>query len=80
MCPVEELPKDFAAGHDRKLETGVQTVLDELKANPIPAFPFRPTRTTTRTTGWENSHDTTNSVFEVSKSSPLMVVILSGTK
>jgi tricorn protease len=34
--PVEELPKDFAAGHDRQLETGVQTVLDQLKANPVP--------------------------------------------
>ena len=33
---VEELPKDVAAGHDRQLEAGVQMVLDELKANPIP--------------------------------------------
>ncbi|MFZ1085358.1 MAG: PDZ domain-containing protein [Terracidiphilus sp.] len=33
---VEELPKDFAAGHDRQLETGVQMVLDELKAHPVP--------------------------------------------
>ena len=30
--PVEDLPKDFAAGHDKQLETGVQLVLDELKA------------------------------------------------
>jgi len=34
--PVEELPKDVAAGHDRQLETGVQLVLDELKAHPVP--------------------------------------------
>lgn len=33
---VEELPKDVADGHDRQLETGVQLVLDQLKANPIP--------------------------------------------
>jgi tricorn protease len=38
--PVEELPKDVAEGHDRQLETGVQTVLDELKAHPIPAIPI----------------------------------------
>jgi tricorn protease len=37
--PVEELPKDVAAGHDLQLETGVQLVLDELKANPVPAIP-----------------------------------------
>jgi tricorn protease len=37
--PVEELPKDFAAGHDRQLETGVQLVLDELKAHPVPEIP-----------------------------------------
>ncbi len=40
--PVEELPKDFAAGHDRQLETGVQQVPDELKANPIPPIPIPP--------------------------------------
>ena len=40
--PVEDLPKDFAAGHDRQLETGVQLVLDELKANPIPDIPIPP--------------------------------------
>jgi tricorn protease len=34
--PVEDLPKDAAAGHDRQLETGVQLVLDELKAHPMP--------------------------------------------
>jgi tricorn protease len=34
--PVEELPKDVAAGHDRQLETGVQLVLDGLKAHPVP--------------------------------------------
>jgi tricorn protease len=32
---VEETPKDVAAGHDRQLETGVQIVLDELKAHPV---------------------------------------------
>ncbi|MGA9071423.1 MAG: PDZ domain-containing protein [Terracidiphilus sp.] len=37
--PVEDLPKDVAAGHDRQLETGVQMVLDELKAHPVPEFP-----------------------------------------
>jgi tricorn protease len=37
--PVEDLPKDFAAGHDRQLETGVQLVLDELKAHPVPEIP-----------------------------------------
>jgi len=40
--PVEELPKDFAAGRDLQLETGVQMVLDELKANPIPEIPIPP--------------------------------------
>ncbi|MGB6686259.1 MAG: PDZ domain-containing protein [Terracidiphilus sp.] len=40
--PVEDLPKDYAEGHDRQLETGVQLVLDELKANPIPAIPIPP--------------------------------------
>ena len=39
---VEELPKDVAEGHDRQLEVGVQTVLDELKAHPIPAMPIPP--------------------------------------
>jgi tricorn protease len=40
--PVEELPKDVAAGHDRQLETGVQMVLDELKAHPMPDIPIPP--------------------------------------
>ncbi|HTW81917.1 MAG TPA: PDZ domain-containing protein [Terracidiphilus sp.] len=39
---VELLPKDVAAGHDLQLETGVQMVLDELKANPIPDIPVPP--------------------------------------
>jgi tricorn protease len=39
---VEELPKDVAAGHDRQLETGVQLVLDELKAHPVPEMPVPP--------------------------------------
>jgi tricorn protease len=40
--PVEELPKDVADGHDRQLETGVQLVVDELKAHPVPNFPIPP--------------------------------------
>ncbi|MGP8225092.1 MAG: PDZ domain-containing protein [Terracidiphilus sp.] len=40
--PVEDLPKDEAAGHDRQLETGVQLVLDELKAHPVPEIPVPP--------------------------------------
>jgi len=40
--PVEDLPKDAAAGHDLQLETGVKLVLDELKANPIPEIPIPP--------------------------------------
>jgi tricorn protease len=40
--PVEDLPKDVAAGHDRQLETGVQMVLDELKAHPVPEIPVPP--------------------------------------
>jgi tricorn protease len=40
--PVEELPKDVAAGHDRQLETGVQLVLDEIKAHPVPEIPIPP--------------------------------------
>jgi len=39
---VEELPADVAAGHDRQLETGVQLVLDELKAHPLPVIPVPP--------------------------------------
>jgi len=37
---VEETPKDFMAGKDLQLETGVQLVLDELKAHPIPNIPI----------------------------------------
>jgi tricorn protease len=40
--PVEETPKDVAAGHDLQLETGVNLVLEELKAHPIPAIPVPP--------------------------------------
>ena len=39
---VEELPKDVAAGHDVQLETGVQLVLDDLKAHPVPEIPIPP--------------------------------------
>jgi len=39
---VEDLPKDAADGHDRQLEIGVQTVLEELKAHPVPDFPIPP--------------------------------------
>ncbi len=39
---VELLPKDFAEGHDKQLEAGVQLVLDELKANPIPEIKLPP--------------------------------------
>jgi tricorn protease len=39
---IEDLPKDVAAGHDRQLETGVQMVLDELKAHPVPEIPIPP--------------------------------------
>ena len=39
---VDLLPKDVAAGQDQQLETGVQTVLDELKANPITPIPVPP--------------------------------------
>jgi tricorn protease len=39
---VEDLPKDVAAGHDRQLETGVQMVLEELKAHPVTAIPIPP--------------------------------------
>jgi tricorn protease len=40
--PVEDLPKDVAEGHDRQLETGVQMVLDDLKAHPVPQIPIPP--------------------------------------
>jgi tricorn protease len=39
---VEDLPKDAASGHDRQLETGVQLVLEELKAHPVPEIPIPP--------------------------------------
>jgi tricorn protease len=39
---VEITPKDFAAGHDPQLETGVNLVVEELKAHPIPAIPIPP--------------------------------------
>lgn len=39
---VELLPKDFAQGHDRQLEEGVRTVLEELKTTPIPEFKVPP--------------------------------------
>jgi tricorn protease len=37
---VEDLPKAVAAGHDLQLETGVQLVLDELKAHPVLEIPI----------------------------------------
>jgi tricorn protease len=37
---IEDTPKDFMAGHDTQLETGVQLVLDELKAHPVPNIPI----------------------------------------
>jgi len=40
--PVEDLPKDAAAGHDKQLETGVEMVLEDLKAHPIPEMPIPP--------------------------------------
>jgi tricorn protease len=39
---VEDMPKDAAAGHDRQLETGIQMVLEELKAHPVPVIPVPP--------------------------------------
>jgi tricorn protease len=39
---VEDTPKDFAAGHDAQLETGVKLVLDELRAHPVPAIAVPP--------------------------------------
>ncbi|MGA8044116.1 MAG: PDZ domain-containing protein [Terracidiphilus sp.] len=39
---VDLLPKDVAAGHDLQLETGVKTVLDELKQHPVPEIPIPP--------------------------------------
>jgi tricorn protease len=39
---VDLLPKDVAEGHDKQLEEGVQLVLEELKANPIPDIKIPP--------------------------------------
>ncbi len=39
---VENDPATWMAGHDRQLETGVETLLKQLKENPTPAFPARP--------------------------------------
>jgi tricorn protease len=39
---VEETPKDFAAGKDLQLETGVNLVLEDLKAHPVPTIPIPP--------------------------------------
>jgi tricorn protease len=37
--PVEELPKDVAAGHDAQLERAVAIVLQQLKEHPVPVSP-----------------------------------------
>ena len=39
---AEITPKDFAAGHDPQLETGVTTVLEELSTHPIAPIPVPP--------------------------------------
>jgi tricorn protease len=39
---IEVLPRDVADGHDKQLETGVQMVLEELKADPVPTIPVPP--------------------------------------
>jgi tricorn protease len=39
---VEELPKDFAAGHDLQLERAVSVVLQQLKEHPVVAPPVPP--------------------------------------
>ena len=39
---VDLLPKDVAAGHDRQLEMGVETVMEELKGYTPPAFTIPP--------------------------------------
>jgi tricorn protease len=36
---VDDTPKDFMAGHDVQLETGVKAVMEELKAHPVPEYP-----------------------------------------
>jgi tricorn protease len=38
--PVEELPKDVAAGHDAQLERAVAVVLQQLKEHPVPVSPI----------------------------------------
>jgi tricorn protease len=38
--PVEELPKDVAAGHDAQLERAVAIVLQQLKEHPVPVSPI----------------------------------------
>jgi tricorn protease len=38
--PVEELPKDAAAGHDAQLERAVAVVLQQLKEHPVPVSPI----------------------------------------
>jgi tricorn protease len=40
--PVEELPKDVAAGHDAQLERAVAIVLQQLKEHPVPVSPIPP--------------------------------------
>jgi tricorn protease len=40
--PVEELPKDVAAGHDAQLERAVAIVLQQLKDHPVPVSPIPP--------------------------------------
>ncbi len=39
---VDITPRDFAAGRDPQLETAVKTVMDELKAHPLPSYPLPP--------------------------------------
>ncbi|HUN86696.1 MAG TPA: PDZ domain-containing protein [Terracidiphilus sp.] len=39
---VDLLPKDVAEGHDRQLETGVETVMEELKSYQPPTFTIPP--------------------------------------
>ncbi len=39
---IEDTPKEVAAGHDAQLETGVNLVLEELKAHPVPEIPIPP--------------------------------------
>ncbi len=39
---AEITPKDFAAGRDPQLETAVKTVMEELKAHPVPSYPLPP--------------------------------------